>query len=206
MQLLRPHLKIILLIGITTLLAACNIGSLQCGEDIPLTTLLAPCSSGGGDGNDDALEFFDNFESTNVVTVASFNLSHNGITATVAGGTAFTIGNLLLYHSGVKSWMVEPAGVNIRGTHTGTGTITFSVPMSRISFWVRGDPGNTSMVTILDVDGNMAENSSITAVVNTGWTKVDFTRTVGSRALKSIKVEASGIGMAALDDLGGNSE
>jgi len=41
MQLLRPHLKMILLIGITTLLAA--------------------CSSGGGDGNDDALEFFDNF-------------------------------------------------------------------------------------------------------------------------------------------------
>jgi hypothetical protein len=204
MQLLRPHLIIILLIGITTLLAAC--GDLQCGKDIPLTTLLAPCSSDGGDGNDDALEFFDDFESTNVVTVASFNLSHNGITATVAGGTAFTIGNLLLYHSGDNSWMVEPAGVNIRGTHTGTGTITFSVPMSRISFWVRGDPGNTSMVTILDVDGNMAENSSITPVVDTGWTKVDFTRTSGSLALKSIKVEASGIGMAALDDLGGNSE
>ncbi len=204
MQLLRPHLIIILLIGVTTLLAAC--GDLQCGKDIPLTTLLAPCSSDGGDGNDDALEFFDDFESTNVVTVASFNLSHNGITATVAGGTAFTIGNLLLYHSGDNSWMVEPAGVNIRGTHTGTGTITFSVPMSRISFWVRGDPGNTSMVTILDVDGNMAENSSITAVVDTGWTKVDLTRTGGSRALKSIKIEASGIGMAALDDLGGNSE
>jgi hypothetical protein len=62
------------------------------------------------------------------------------------------------------------------------------------------------MVTILDVDGNMAENSSITPVVDTGWTKVDFTRTSGSLALKSIKVEASGIGMAALDDLGGNSE
>jgi len=176
------------------------------------TMLLVTGCGGGGGGSTgptifaNALEFSDDFESTNVVTVASFDLTHNGITATVAGGTAFTIGNLLLYHSGLKSWMVEPAGVNIRGTHTGTGTITFSVPMSRISFWVRGDPGNTSMVTILDVDGNMAENSSITAVVNTGWTKVDFTRTGGSRALKSIKVEASGIGMAALDDLGGNSE
>ena len=168
---------------------------------------LVSCGGGGGDGNDNALEFSDGFEDTNIVTVANFNLSHNGITATVAGGTAFTIGNGLLYHSGIKSWMVEPAGMNIRGTHTGTGTITFNVPMSQISFWVRGDPGNISMVTILDVDGNHAENSPITTVVSAAWTEVDWTITIGSPPLKSILLEVTGgVGMAALDDLGGTPE
>lgn len=198
MRNIRPYLIFILIFGIITWLTACGSGSDSGGGN--------ENDNGDGNENDTAGEFSDDFENTNVPMVASFDLSHNGITATVAGGTAFTIGNILLYHSGDKSWMVEPAGVNVRGTHTGTGTITFSVPMSRISFWVRGDPGNTSMVTILDVDGNMAENSSITTVVNTGWSEVDFTRTGGSSALKSILVEASGIGMAALDDLGGTSE
>ncbi len=200
MRNIRPYLIFILIVGITTWLTACGSGSGSGSGSGGESEI------GGGNGSDSAGEFSDDFENTDVRMVASFDLSHNGITATVAGGTAFTIGNGLLYHSGVKSWMVEPAGVNVRGTHTGTGTITFGVPMSRISFWVRGDPGNTSMVTILDVDGNMAENSSITAVVSTGWSEVDFTRTGGSSALKSILVEASGIGMAALDDLGGTSE
>lgn len=100
--------------------------------------------------------------------------------------------------------MVEPAGVN---SSTGIGTITFSVPMSRICFWVRRDPGNISMVTILDVDGNHAENSPITTLVANDWTEVDWTITTGSPALKSILLEVTGgIGMAALDDLGGNAE
>lgn len=189
MQDLRSYLKIILLIWLAAWLVACG-GS---------------GSSGGGD-NPPTGEFSDDFESTDVEMVATFDLSNNGITATVEGGTAFQIGNGLLYHSGVKSWMVEPAGDNIRGTHPGTGTITFGVPMSRISFWVRGDPGNTSMVTILDIDGNMAENSLMTAVVSAEWTEVDFTMTGGSRALKSILIEASGVGMAALDDLSGTAE
>ena len=61
------------------------------------------------------------------------------------------------------------------------------------------------MVTIIDVDGNMAENSAVTAVVSNAWTEVDFTMTAGSPALKSILIDASGTGMAALDDLGGTS-
>ncbi len=174
---------------------------------IVILFVLNACGGGGDNESDSALEFFDDFEGTNVSTVATFDLSDNGITATVAGGTAFTIGNGLLYHSGTKSWMVEPAGVNIRGTHTGTGTITFDVPMSQISFWVRGDPGNISMVTILDVDGNYAENSPITTVVSDAWTEVDWTITNGSPPLNSILLEVTGgVGMAALDDLSGTSE
>ena len=188
MQLLSTIIKFLLFTSFAVWLNACGGG-------------------GGGNGNGSTLEFFNNFEGTNVTKVATFDLSENGITATVAGGTVFTIGNGLLYHSGSKSWMVEPAGVNIRGTHTGTGTITFNVPMSQISFWVRSDPGNISMVTIIDVDGNHAENSPITTVVSAAWTEVDWTITIGSPPLKSILLEVTGgVGMAALDDLGGNSE
>ena len=153
-----------------------------------------------------ATEFFDNFENVNVNPVATFELTHNGITATVAGGTAFQIGNGALYHSGVKSWMVEPVGFNIRGTHTGEGTITFSESMSRISFWVRSDFATViSTVTLLDVDGNQAEGSRKTTVLDTAWTEVNFTIIDGSPPLKSILFVVAGTGMAALDDLGGTS-
>jgi len=153
-----------------------------------------------------ATEFSDDFESTNVTTVATFTLSSNGISAVAEGGTAFQIGNGALYHSGVKSWMVEPAGTNERGTHDGSGTITFSVPMSRISFWVRSEFTEvTSTVTLLDVDGNIAENSSVTTVISEDWTQVNFTITDGAAALESVLLEVSGTGMAALDDLEGTS-
>lgn len=153
-----------------------------------------------------ATEFSDDFETTNVTTVTTFTLSDNGISASFAGGTAFTIGNAALYHSGDVSWMVEPAGTNNRGTHSGSGTITFSVPMSRIAFWVRSEfTGVTATVSLLDVDGNFAENAPITIVSSTAWTQVNFTITNGAPALQSVLFEVSGTGMAAIDDLAGTS-
>lgn len=160
-----------------------------------------------------AADFSDDFESTNVTTVANFDLTgnpvtSNGITATASGGTAFTIGNSALYQSGNKSWMVEPAGTNTRGTHNGSGTITFNVPMSRISFGVRKDPGITlATVTLLDVDCNVAENSPITTAISTAWINIDFTITNGAAPLGSILFDVFGSNpdMAAIDDLGGTS-
>ena len=160
-----------------------------------------------------AAEFADDFENVNVTTVANIDLTgnpvtSNGITATASGGTVFTIGNFALYQSGFKSWMVEPAGTNVRGTHTGSGTITFNVPMSRISFGVRKDPGITlATVTLLDVDGNIVENHPIITVISTAWTNIDFTITNGAAPLESILFEVFGSDpdMAAIDDLGGTS-
>ncbi len=154
-----------------------------------------------------ATEFSDDFETTNVTTVASFNLENNGITATLEGGTAFTIGNAILYNSGVNSWMVEPQGTNSRGTHTGSATIAFDVPMSRISFFVRSDTTLVvSTATLIDTDGNIAENSPVTNIVSTEWTEVNFTITTGAMPLQGLLIEVMGPGgMAALDDLGGSS-
>lgn len=73
-----------------------------------------------------AADFTTNFESTNFNTVQDFTVTNNGLSASFSGGTSFTIGNGALYHSGTKSWMLDPAGTTNRGTSTGVGTITFS--------------------------------------------------------------------------------
>lgn len=159
-----------------------------------------------------AVDFSNNFEGLNVTTVRTFSLTSGDITATFSGGTAFTIGNGALYHSGSKSWMVEPAGTNSRGTHTGSGTISFDTSLSQISFWVRSESGPAlgiyggeesvlATVTLLDIDGNVAQDSTTTTIVSQAWTQVDFTISEGARALQTIILEVSGEGMAALDDL-----
>ena len=154
-----------------------------------------------------ATEFSEDFQTTNVTTVASFNLEDNGITATLEGGTAFTIGNGMLYRSGTKSWMVEPQSTNSRGTHTGSATITFDVPMSRVSFFVRSDTTQVvSTATLIDTDGNIAENSPVTNIVSSGWTEVNFSIVTGVTPLQGVQIDVAGPGgMAALDDLGGSS-
>ena len=94
MQLLRPHLKKILLIGITTLLTAC--GDLQCGKDIPLTTLLAPCSSGGGGTAATTVvrsaDLTGGAENPQVVTAATGRgaVVFNPTTMEITGGITFT--------------------------------------------------------------------------------------------------------------------
>ncbi len=94
MQLLRPHLKIILLIGITTLLAAC--GDLRCGKDIPITTLLAPCSSGGGGTAATTVvrsaDLTGGAENPQVVTAAAGRgaVVFNPTTMEITGGITFT--------------------------------------------------------------------------------------------------------------------
>ncbi|PCJ31053.1 MAG: hypothetical protein COA99_17520, partial [Moraxellaceae bacterium] len=144
----------------------------------------------------------DGFENTNVTTVASFDIVEDGITATFTGGTAFTIGDASLYHTGAKSWMIEPAGTNGRGTHPGTGTATFDTDIESISLWVIAD-SNQITVTVALLDGNdiAVENFTPFTTVSTTWQQVDFTLTTGSPAIRKVTVEVMGTGMLAIDDL-----
>jgi len=153
-----------------------------------------------------ATEFFNDFEKENIPNVSTFTIANNGVKATLKGGSLSQLHRSLIYE-GKKSWVVESAGSNERGDHSGFGIITFNVPMSQLSFWVRSNSAlAVATVTLLDIDGNQVENNARILVSNDEWMQIEYTTPNGSPALKSIHLNVTGVGVAAIDNLYGASE
>ena len=148
-----------------------------------------------------AADFTTNFESTNFNSVQDFTVTNNGLSATFSGGTSFTIGNGALYHSGTKSWMLDPAGTTSRGTSTGLGTITFSSEATSLDFFIRTSNSNsTGQLQIVDSTGAIIEDIT-SAIVNGGWLHIEKTLNEGDALMTSVTVRAFGNTMLAIDDL-----
>jgi len=148
-----------------------------------------------------AADFTTNFESTNFNSVQDFTVTNNGLSATFSGGTSFTIGNGALYHSGTKSWMLDPAGTTSRGTSTGVGTITFSSEATSLDFFIRTSNSNsTGQVQIVDSTGAIIEDITST-IVNGSWLHIEKTLNEGDALMASVTVRAFGNNMLAIDDL-----
>lgn len=148
-----------------------------------------------------AANFTTNFESTNFNTVQDFTVTNNGLSATFSGGTSFTIGNGALYHSGTKSWMLDPAGTTNRGTSTGVGTITFSSHATSLDFYIRtSNSSSTGQVQIIDSTEAVIEDITST-IINGSWLHIEKTLNEGDALMASVTVSAFGSNMLAIDDL-----
>ncbi len=146
-------------------------------------------------------DFTTDFENTNFNTVQTFSIINSGLSASFSGGTSFTIGNGALYHSGTKSWMIDPAGTTSRGTSSGSGTITLPDKVEQIDFYIRTSNSNsTGQVQIIDASDAVIEDITST-IVNGSWLHIDKQIATGSPAIKSIVVNAFGSNMLAIDDL-----
>lgn len=148
-----------------------------------------------------AANFSSNFESTNFSTIQTFTITSGGLTASFTGGTSFTIGNGALYHSGTKSWMIDPAGSTNRGISTGTGSINLPDDVERIDFYIRTSNANsTGQVQIIDSSDAIIEDIT-SSIVSNSWLHIEKQITTGSPAIKSVIVNAFGSDMLAIDDL-----
>jgi len=146
-------------------------------------------------------DFTTNFESTNFNTIQSFSVANNDLSVLFSGGTSFTIGNGLLYHSGTKSWMIDPAGTSSRGVSDGFGTFTFSEGAMALDFFIRtSNSGSTGQVQIMDSTGAVIEDITST-ITSSSWLHVEKTLNQGDALMTSVVVSAFGSNMLAVDDL-----
>ena len=146
-----------------------------------------------------AATFSTNFESITQSTVATFSITNNSLEASFSGGTNFTIGNGALYHSGVKSWMIDPAGTSDRGESTGVGEVILSEDAQSLELFFRNESAsNTSTLQVLDSTGTLISEHTGT---HTDWTKVDIERIEGESLISRISLSNVGTGMVAIDDM-----
>ena len=129
----------------------------------------------------------DSFETAPDFGTFSLFPSPNSVTFT--GGFTQTQGISSLYHSGVKSFMVNPGN---------TATITFETPAASVSLWLRDRfSGNPSVLTVLD------ENDQVISMTNVTTTFVQVNIVPGcGRSVGSITLKSNGTGMAVIDDFG----
>jgi len=146
-------------------------------------------------------DFTTNLESTNFNTIQNFTVANNGLSVLFSGGTSFTIGNGLLYHSGTKSWMIDPVGTTSRGVSDGAGTFTFSEGAMSLGFFIRtSNAASTGQVQIMDSTGTVIEDITST-ITSTSWLHVQKTLNQGDALMTSVVVNAFGSNMLAVDDL-----
>ncbi|MFP5305576.1 MAG: hypothetical protein ACLGI7_07095 [Gammaproteobacteria bacterium] len=145
-----------------------------------------------------AASFRTDFEGQDQRTVGTFTISDGGLSATFAGGTAFTIGNAALYRSGDVSWMIDPAGTSERGESSGEGLITLSADASRVAGYVRTENAQAvARLQGIDSGGGVAFETT----ANSGdWTGFDYSVPVGAAPIVELRYINDGGGMAALDD------
>lgn len=142
--------------------------------------------------------FSTGFESENATTLQTVSITNNGLTLTLTGGTAFRIGNGSLYHAGLKSWMLDPAGTTARGTSTGIGTITFSENAMSVDFYIRtSNASSTAQIVIMDSTGAVLVDQS--DIGHLSWTRIQHEVVSGAALISEITVAALGTDMLAID-------
>ena len=153
----------------------------------------------------ESVTFTTGFESENASTVQTVNITNNGLTLTLTGGTAFRIGNGSLYHSGLKSWMLDPAGTTARGTSSGMGIITFSEDAQSVDFYIRtSNASSTAQVVIADSTGAILDDQS--GIGHSSWTHIQHEVVTGAPLISEITVTALGTDMLAIDTFSFSTE
>ena len=130
-------------------------------------------------------EFFEDFESA--PNLGDFTRFPSPNSVTFTGGFTQSQGQPSLYHSGVKSFMVNLGIGN-------TATITFETPAASVTLWLI-DQSNTSVLTAFD------QNNQVIATFNatTGFVLVNIVPGCG-QSVGSITLQNNGSGMAVIDD------
>ena len=132
-------------------------------------------------------EFFEDFESA--PNLGDFTRFPSPNSVTFTGGFTQTQGQPSLYHSGVKSFMVNLGIGN-------TATITFETPAASVTLWLI-DQSNTSVLTVFD------QNSQVIGTFNatTSFALVTIVPECG-QSVGSMTLRNNGSGMAVIDDFG----
>ena len=132
-------------------------------------------------------QFSDSFETAPDFGTFSLFPSPNSVTFT--GGFTQTQGISSLYHSGVKSFMVNPGN---------TGTMTFETPAASVTLWLRDRfSGNPSVLTVRDQNNQVMSTFNAT----TSFVQVNIAPGCG-KSIGSITLQSNGTGMAVIDDFG----
>jgi hypothetical protein len=159
-----------------------------------LAALLAvPLFAARADALPEDQDFFTDFENVNPNT-APGDIIAVGVSPTTAnlGGNAFggRIGLAALYHSGVRSWMVQ---VN------GTGVITFETDAAVVEFWARvlSTANDDTVITAFDGLG-AAIGSDVTLSPGSGWQLVSLTGNIASIEVVNFATDD----MNGIDDFG----
>lgn len=156
----------------------------------------------------DSGAFTTTFESVpdQVDPTGTTTITDNSHSADLTGGTIDQIGVGDLYFSGVKSWMVAPAGEAVLPqtvAGNGTGIIILSEDATSVSVQGRNQSATTvAEVRLLDTSDVMI--GAPTQLTNSAWTEINITRITGESLIRKIQLIVSsgpGNGMAALDDL-----
>ena len=117
-----------------------------------------------------------------------FTIGASPISATFAGGTAQTVGNLAFYRTGLFSWHVA-SGV--------TATVTFETAASEVNFWFRDTPnGGPVEVRVIDEGGVVVGQATGTQ----SFQNLTVTRMVGETLIASVEVENPGAQDIVVDD------
>lgn len=146
-----------------------------------------------------AANFSHDFENVNMSEIANITLTDGELSADFSGGMVVQTGITQLANSGVRAWIIDPAGVGARGNSTGAGTVTLPANTDAIQFYFRNEDSIiTSVVKIVDdLDGVIQEFSGTEA----GWTLVEVVRNEGDSRIAEVRVENAGpLGMVAVDD------
>ena len=110
--------------------------------------------------------------------------------STVLTGDAFAgrIGTIALYHSGVRSWMINGLG---------TGVMTFDLPASTVEFWARTGTAASSdaSIRVYDSANELIDTGSVLEPLP--WQLFSF-----SGNIKRIEIENPDAAMMAIDDFG----
>jgi len=133
-------------------------------------------------------EFFEDFESA--PNLGDFTRFPAPNSVTFTGGFTQSQGQPGLYHSGIKSFMVNLGIGN-------TATITFDeTPAASVTLWLR-DQSNTSVLTVFDQNDQVISTFNAT----TSFVQVNVSPECG-KSVGSITLQNNGTGMAVIDDFG----
>jgi hypothetical protein len=155
--------------------------------------LAAPLVVTPADAAPEDLDFFTDFEDVNPNTSPG-EIIVVGVSPTAAnlGGDAFggRIGVAALYHSGVRSWMVQTSG---------TGLITFETEAAIVEFWarVRSVASSDTIITAFDSSDAIVDGP-VTVSPGTGWQLVSLTGDIASIEVENLDATE----MNGIDDFG----
>lgn len=136
-----------------------------------LILILTLGTAGDAGALPEELDVFTNFEFPSTDVGDPITLGTSPGTATLAGDAfAGKVGQLALYHSGSRAWMV---------TAGGTGTIAFETNAGRIEFWALANPNasGTTVITAFD-DLDAVIGNAVTLIPGEDWLLVSFSGSI----------------------------
>jgi len=172
-----------------------------------LSALVGACGGGGGGGGTTpppppespagiwggqsvsrvANDVFTSFEFS---ATGGFTTGATPYRSTYSSGTAQTVGNTLLYHSGLFAWHILNGSV---------ATVTFETMPNTLSFWVR--TANNSVVSNIDIFDESGAPILLNVVPPNAYQMFSVVRGAGQTLIGSMVVTNTSGGDVVMDDL-----